>query len=288
MSLRALAFVAVALLAQPVRAQRFWDAPPQAEPEPTILREVGIDQRLDQQLPLDTPFRDETGREVRLGEYFGKKPVILSLVYYECPMLCTLVLNGLASALDVLTFDVGKEFEIVTISFDPRDTPQLAAAKKQTYLQRYRRPGADAGWHFLTGDAASIERVTKAVGFRYAFDPEQQQFAHAAAIVVVTPEGRLARYFYGVEYPPRDLRFGLIEASEHKIGTPVDEVLLYCFHYDPKTGRYGAVVMNIVRLGGAVTLLGLGAFIFVMLRRDRQRQRRAVAAAGAPGSARAS
>jgi len=271
-----LALVALAVLAHPAWAQRIWEAPPQAEPEPSILRGVGIDQRLDEQLPLDTPFRDESGREVRLGEYFGEKPVILSLVYYQCPMLCTLVLNGLASALDVLTFDVGKEFDIVTISFDPRDTPQLAAAKKQSYLQRYRRPGAATGWHFLTGSAASIERVATAAGFRYAFDPEQQQFAHAAGIIILTPEGRVARYFYGVEYAPRDLRLGLIEASEHKIGTPVDEVLLYCFHYDPHTGRYGAVVMNIVRLGGVVTLLALATFVVVMVMRDRRRQQRRV------------
>jgi protein SCO1/2 len=255
----------------------------QEPPAPDILRDVGIDQKLNAQLPLDAVFRDEEGREVRLGAYFGDKPVIVNLVYFECPMLCTLVLNGLASALDVLQFDVGKEFEIVTISFDPREGPALAAAKKRTYLQRYRRPGAEAGWHFLTGTQASIERLAKAVGFRYAFDPERQQYAHAAGIVVATPQGRVARYFYGVEYAPRDLRLGLVEAAESKIGSPVDQFLLFCYHYDPRTGRYGAAIMNIVRLGGALTLLVLGGFIALMLYRDARRNRRPSSSAPVSG-----
>jgi protein SCO1/2 len=255
----------------------------QEPPAPDILRDVGIDQKLNAQLPLDAVFRDEEGREVRLGAYFGDKPVIVNLVYFECPMLCTLVLNGLASALDVLQFDVGKEFEIVTISFDPREGPALAAAKKRTYLQRYRRPGAEAGWHFLTGTQASIERLAKAVGFRYAFDPERQQYAHAAGIVMATPQGRVARYFYGVEYAPRDLRLGLVEAAESKIGSPVDQFLLFCYHYDPRTGRYGAAIMNIVRLGGALTLLVLGGFIALMLYRDARRNRRPSSSAPVSG-----
>jgi len=272
-SFQLLGILLLLLLAPEARAQ-FWQAaptPPAAEP--TILRDVGIDQRLNELVPLDTVFRDESGREVRLGEYFGTKPVILSLAYYECPMLCSLVLNGLASALGVLSFDIGKEFDVVTISFDPRDTAEQAAVKKRTYVQRYPRTGAETGWHFLTGAAPSIERVAKAVGFRYAYDSEQKQFAHAAGIMVLTPEGRLARYFYGIEYSPRDLRLGLIEAAERRIGSPVDQILLYCFQYDPHTGRYGAVIINIVRLGGAATLVVLGAFITAMLLRDRRRQR---------------
>jgi protein SCO1/2 len=254
--------------------QGFWQPRPASEPEATLLRDVGFDQRLDESLPLDASFRDERGTEVRLGEYFGRRPVILALVYYECPMLCTLVLNGLTSALNVLRFDVGKEFEVVTISIDPRDTPTLAARKKATYLDRYARAGAEAGWHFLTGEQASIKRVAEAIGFRYAFDPEQQQFAHAAGVVVLTPQGRIARYYYGVEYPPRDLRLGLVEAGEGRIGSPIDQLLLYCYHYDPHTGRYGATVMNLLRLGGAVTLLALGGFVGLMVWRESRRRHR--------------
>jgi protein SCO1/2 len=217
---------------------------------------------------------------VQLGQYFGSKPVILALVYYECPMLCTLTLNGLAGALKALSFDVGNEFEIVTVSFNPSETPALAAAKKQAYLARYGRPGAERGWHFLTGDEASIQQLTRAVGFRYTYVPEQKQYAHAAGITVLTPRGRIARYFFGVEFAPRDLRLGLIEASNNQIGTPVDQLLLYCFHYDPVTGTYGAVALNVVRLGGVITVLALVTFVTVMLRRERARRR---AHAGAMG-----
>jgi len=240
-----------------------------ADTRPAVLDNVGIDQRLNEQVPLDLVFHDESGAPVQLGKYFGSKPVILSLAYYECPMLCTLVLNGLASALKVLSFDAGKEFEVVTVSFNPADTPALAAAKKQTYLKEYGRPGAAAGWHFLTGDAAAIEQLTRAVGFRYTYVPEQQQFAHAAGIMVLTPQGKLARYFYGVEFSPRDLRLGLVEAAENKIGTAVDQLLLFCFHYDPATGKYGALAMGSVRFGGALTVLALATFLIVMLRRER-------------------
>ncbi len=222
------------------------------------------------QLPLDVELRDEQGRSVRLGQYFGKKPVVLTLVYYECPMLCTLTLNGLAGALRTLSFDAGKEFEIVTVSFEPKDTPALAAAKKAAYLERYQRPGAEAGWHFLTGDADQIARLTGAVGFRYAWDEATRQYAHPGGIVVATPEGRLARYLYGVEYAPRDLRLALIEASAGKIGTKVDQIVLYCYQYDPSTGRYSAALMRMIRVGGAATVLGLGAFVVVMLRREKQ------------------
>jgi protein SCO1/2 len=242
---------------------------------PPGLQDVGIDQNLDAQVPLDLTFRDESGAAVRLEQYFHDgKPVILNLVYYECPMLCTLVLNGLTSALRALSFDVGKQFEIITVSFDPKESAELAAGKKQTYLDEYRRPGADKGWHFLTGDAVAIESLARSVGFRYRYDPAAKQFAHAAAIMVLTPKGRVARYFYGVEYAPRDLRLGLIEAADNRIGNPVDQLLLYCFHYDPTTGKYSAAVLNIVRLAGAATVLGLLGFI-VTSGRGTKRSRKA-------------
>jgi protein SCO1/2 len=242
--------------------------PPLADTRPPALREVAIDQRLDAQVPLDLAFRDESGTPVSLGRYFGRRPVILTLVYYQCPMLCTLVLNGLVRALRVLAFDPGREFEIVTVSFNPRETPELAATKKATYLGEYDRPGAAAGWHFLTGDADAIERLARAVGFHYTYVPEEQQFAHAAAIMVLTQDGRVARYFFGLEYSPRDLRFGLIDAADRKIGTAVDHLLLYCYRYDPATGKYGAIAMNLVRAGGLVTVLALAGFVFVMRRRE--------------------
>jgi protein SCO1/2 len=251
---------ALPVLAQPEQVQN------------AILREVGIDQHLNEQIPLDLTFRDEAGQPVQLAQYFGTKPVILALVYYECPMLCTLTLNGLVSALKAVSFDVGNQFQVVTVSFKPSETPQLAASKKQGYLKSYGRTGADAGWHFLTGDEANIKRLTEAVGFRYRWVPEQNQFAHAAGITVLTPTGKIARYFFGVEYAPRDLRLGLVEAAQEHIGSPVDQLLLYCFHYDPATGKYGAVVMNIIRLGGALTVLVLGGSLFLMWRSDRARR----------------
>ena len=237
---------------------------------PPALRDVGWDQRLGEALPADLELRDESGRTVRLGDYFGKKPLVLSLVYYQCPMLCTLALNGLSSALGVLSFDVGKEFEVLTVSFDPREGPELAVKKKAAYLGRYKREGAAAGWHFLTGDAVQLKRLTQAVGFRYAWDEVTKQWAHPAGIVTLTPDGRIAHYLFGVEYAPKDLRLSLVEASEGRIGGPVDQVLLYCYQYDPRTGSYGAVIMRIIRLAGAATLAALGTFVFVMLRRDRK------------------
>jgi protein SCO1/2 len=246
-----------------------------ADRVPPALKDVGIDQHLNQTLPLDTPLKDEDGRAVRLGDYFGKRPVVFALVYYNCPMLCTQVLNGLVSALGVVSLDAGRDFDVVAVSFDPRDTAKDAAAKKAAYVGRYRRNGADAGWHFLTGDAQAIGRLTKAAGFRYRFDDDMGQFAHASAIMVATPQGRLSHYFYGIEYAPRDLRLALVEASAGKIGTPVDQILLYCFHYDPTTGKYGAVIMRIIRLSGILTLLVLGGGILYMSRR-RARPLRAV------------
>jgi protein SCO1/2 len=236
---------------------------------PKALREVGFDQNLDQQVPLDIAFRDESGRTVTLGDYFTGKPVVLALVYYDCPMLCTQVLNGMVSSLKTLSMNVGQDFQVVTVSFDPREKPALAAAKKAGYIERYGRPGAAAGWHFLTGDQPSIDRLTKAVGFRYVWDKDLKQFAHPTGIMVLTPEGKLARYLFGIEYGPRDLRFALIDATKGKIGTAVDQVLLYCYHYDPSTGRYGLVVMRMVRIAGAATVLLLGAFIAIMVRKER-------------------
>jgi protein SCO1 len=237
---------------------------------PDLLTDIGLDQQLDAQVPLDLQFRDEAGRDVRLGDYFGKKPVILTLVYYECPMLCTQVLNGLTSALGVLSFTVGQEFDIVTVSFDPKETPELAAAKKAGYLDRYKREGAGRGWHFLTGDERSIAALTKAVGFRYAYNASIDQYAHVSGIMVLTPEGRLSRYFYGIEYGPRDVRLALIEAADRRIGTPADQLLLYCFHYDPKSARYSFAIMRLVRTLGVATVLAMVGGIVILRRRERR------------------
>jgi protein SCO1/2 len=235
------------------------------------LKQVEIEQKLGAQVPLDAVFRDESGREVQLGEFFREgKPVVLTLVYYECPMLCNQVLNGMTGALMALRFTAGKEYNVVTVSFDPRETPELAARKKETYLKRYGREGAGEGWRFLTGDKASIDRLAGAVGFQYVWDERSKQFAHASAIMVATPAGKLSHYFYGIEYAPKDLRLGLVEASEGKIGSPVDELLLYCFHYDPTTGSYGPVVMNIVRLAGVATILAIVALLLVLRRYGRR------------------
>jgi protein SCO1 len=245
-----------------------------ANSKPKLLENVGIDQRLDQQVPLDLTFRDESGNSVRLGDYFGQKPVVLSLVYYSCPQLCSQVLNGLTGSLSTLRdFSIGKEYTVLTVSFDPREKPDLAAKKKATYVEWYRREGAAAGWHFLTGDQEQIDRLTEAVGFHYNWDPASQQFVHASGVMLLTPEGKLSRYFYGIEYSAKDLRLGLVEASDGRIGSAVDQVLLYCFHYDPEQGKYGFVVMNLIRLGGAITLVGVAALIFVMRRKTAQRQR---------------
>ena len=242
-----------------------------AEQRPAGLRDVGFDQRLGASVPLDLRFQDETGTTVRLGDYFGERPVVLMPAYYTCPMLCTLVFKGLVSALRPLAFDVGKEFTVVTFSFDPNDGTPQAAAKKAALLEEYRRPTAAAGWHFLTGDAASIAALTQAIGFRYSYDEEHQQFAHASGVVVLTPDGRIARYLFGIDYAPKDLRLALVEASEHQIGSLVDELLLFCFHYDVVTGRYGRVAIDALRVGAVATVLALGTFIVLALRRDGRR-----------------
>lgn len=252
------------LLAASVHAQ---------EGRPAILRDIGWDQRLGETVPGDIALRDEAGQEVRLSDFLGKRPLVLSLVYYECPMLCTLTLNGMASALNVLSYDAGREFEIVTVSFEPKETAALAAAKKKSYLTRYKRPTAEQGWHFLTGDAGELARLTKAVGFRYAWDEQTKQYAHPAGILVLTPGGKIARYLYGVEYAPKDLRFALIEASQGKIGTPVDSAILFCYQYDPTTGKYTAAAMRLMRAAGVLTVLGLGGFLITMLRRERAQRR---------------
>jgi len=260
-----------------VFAQGFYSSPPERQPaneRPEALRDVGLDQKLNEQIPLDARFKDEQGRDVALGEYFtAGRPVVLALVYYDCPMLCTQVLNGLTGALKTLNLDPGKDFDVIALSFDPREEPKLAKAKKIAYMGRYGRPGTEGGWHFLTGAQADIDRVTDAVGFRYTFDEKIGQFAHGALITVLTPEGRVSRYLYGIDYGGRDLRLALVEASNGEIATPVDRALLYCYHWDPTTGRYGFVVMNLVRGAGILTLLGFGTFIALSLRRERRMAR---------------
>jgi protein SCO1/2 len=237
---------------------------------PNGLRDVGIEQKLNAPIPLSLLFTDEEGRRVQLKDYFGKRPVILSFVYYDCPMLCTMVLNGLVRGLRPLSVNPGSDFEIVTVSFDPRETAPLAAAKKRMYLNSYRRPSAAQGWHFLTGDDPSIRALTHAAGFNYHWDESSQQFAHASGIMIVTPDGRMSRYFYGIEFSGRDLRLGLIDASAGKIGTVADQVLLYCFHYDPATGKYGVAIMNVMRLAGLATLLLVGGFIGTSVWHERR------------------
>jgi protein SCO1/2 len=237
---------------------------------PSQLEDVGFDQRLGESVPLDLVFTDETGHEAELGSWFGERPVILALVYYDCPMLCPMILNGLTTALRPIPFDAGEEFDVVVVSFDARETPEMAAKSKATFVERYGRPGTESGWHFLTGSEESIAALTETVGFRFSYMEEADQFAHSAGIVALTPEGQVARYFFGVEYPPKSLRLGLVEAADHKIGSVVDQVLLYCFHYDPQTGTYTAVAMNIMRLGALVTVALLGLFLLIQFKRERR------------------
>ena len=239
---------------------------PPANVRPPELKNVGIEQRLNQQIPLGLVFRDEGGKTVTLRDYFGRKPVILNLVYYKCPMLCSEVLSGLVSSLKILKFDVGNQYNVLTVSFNPRETPDLAAASKAQYLKRYGRPGAAEGWHFLTGPEESISALTQAVGFQYQYDAQTDQYAHATAIMILTPDGRVAQYYYGVEFAPKDLRLGLIQASSGKIGNLVDEVLLYCYHYDPATGKYGAVITRILKLSGIATIVLIGGMVLILFR----------------------
>ena len=248
-------------------------APP-SNVRPPGLRDVGIEQRLNEQVSPNLAFRDETGKSVRIGDYFGRKPMILNLVYYRCPMLCSEVLAGLESSLRVLKFDVGKEFDVLTVSFDPTDTPETATAKKAQYIKRYKRAGATEGWHFLTGPQESITALTKTVGFQYQYDSKTGQFAHSTAIMILTPEGKIAQYYYGVEFPPKDLRLGLIQASQNKIGTLADQVLLYCYHYDPATGKYGAIISRVIQLAGGLTILCIGTVLLVLFRRGAEHEHR--------------
>ncbi|MFQ5604153.1 MAG: SCO family protein [bacterium] len=257
---------AASLLAQEIKASQQID----------VLEEVGIDQKLNEQIPLNWFFTDAGGRSVQLQEYFNEKPVILAFVYYECPMLCTMVLNGLLQSINTLNFNVGSHYEIVTVSFDPGETPKLAAGKKTTYVNKYGRRGAADGWHFLTGDEAAIKALTQAAGFKYKYDPETDQYIHASGVMVLTPEGRLSRYFYGVEYSARDLKLALMEASKNKIGSAVDQILLYCYHYDPTTGKYGVAIMRIIRVLGSATVIIIVAFMLIMFRRDRRAKRAAI------------
>lgn len=239
---------------------------------PVALREVDFEQRLSTQLPLNLEFHDDLGRTVRLGDLISRRPLILTLVYYSCEDLCPLTLDGLVRSLRPLSFDIGREFDVLTISIDTRDTPVQAAAKKREYLKRYGRSGADSGWHFLTGKQAAIAALTERVGFSFNREPDLRRFGHATGIAVLTPDGKISRYFYGIEYSPRDLRLGLIEAAAHKIGSPVDQLLLFCYRYDPTTGKYGLLITNVLRLGGIATVILLGSFILVMLRRERAGQ----------------
>ena len=239
---------------------------------PTALKSVGIEQKLGDQLPLDTVLKDEDGKDVKLGEYFKSgRPVVLAFVYYECPMLCTQVLNGLTGSLKGINLNAGKDFDVVAISFDPRDNdkPDLAKNKKLSYLEHYGRPGTDSGWHFLTGSQESIKAVTDAAGFKYEWDDKTQQFAHAAAVMVVTPEGKMSRYFYGIDYAPKDIKFGIMDSAQAKVGNPAEQLLLYCYHYDPASGKYGFAILRVMRLAGVATLLGLGAMAFVFWRKNK-------------------
>ena len=235
---------------------------------PPALSDVGIEQKLGEQIPLDAEFKDENGKLIKLGDLFGKRPVILAMVYYECPMLCNEVLNGLTGSLKGINFDAGKDFDVIAISFDARenDKTDLAKNKKESYVGRYSRPGTENGWHFLTGTQTEIDKVTKAVGYKYKFDEATNQFAHAGGVMIATPDGKLSRYFYGIDYAPKDLKFGIMESSQEKIGNPAEQLLLYCFHYNPATGKYGLAILNIIRVVGVLTLLGLGGMIFYFRR----------------------
>ena len=263
-------FLGVALLVGAARGQGMSNGimSPPPNVRPPGLKNVGIQQNLNQQIPPDLTFTDDLGRKVRLGDYFGQKPLILNFVYYGCPMLCGEELSGLESALRVLKFDLGKEFEVITISFDPKDTPESAAKKKEQFLRRYKRPGAERGWHFLVGQPGAIDAVTKAAGFQYEYDEKTGQFAHSTAILVLTAQGKIAQYYYGIDYPPKDLRLALVEASQNRIGNLVDELLLYCYHYDPEKGTYSATVMRVLRLMAVATMLCVGALLLVMFRRS--------------------
>ena len=240
----------------------------------SLLRNVGLDQRLNHQVPLDLVFNDEHGQSIALRQFFGHRPVILTLVYYQCPMLCTEVLNGLVRSMNQMPLELGKDFSVVTLSIDPKESPKLAAVKHEIYTGIYTRRQNSAAWHFLTGDESDIRQLADSVGFRYTYDPASGQYAHPSAIMVLTPEGKLSRYFYGIDYPERDLHWGLIQASEGKIGSPVDQILLYCFHYDPNTGKYGILISHVIQVSGSLTVLGMVILITILFRRENYGCRR--------------
>lgn len=250
---------------------------PSNDKPPSILNEVGISQRLNAQLPLSLAFVDDAGKPIHLADYFGKRPAILALVYYRCPMLCSEELDGLTSALQMVNFVPGKDFNVIVASIDPNEGPDLAAAKKRSYLKRYGHPETANGWHFLTGTQANIDALTETVGFKYVKIPvpgsDQMQYAHASSIQIVTPEGKLAQYYMGVEYSPKDMLLGLNEASSNRIGSPVDNILTYCYHYDPQTNTHSLIVARVVQMGGFLTVLLLGGFMFLMFRRDHRQDR---------------
>lgn len=237
---------------------------------PALLQGVGIDQNLNAQVPLDLPFTDDNGQTVRLGQYFRDKPVVLALVYYECPGLCDRILNGISDVMHQVSLKVGTDYQVVTVSFNPQETWQLAHAKKANYIEKFQGSGAEQGWHFLTGDQASIKPLADTVGFRYKYDPVSKQYVHASGIMILTPEGKIARYFYGIAYKPLDFRLGLVDASANKIGSPVDELLLFCCQYDPTTGKYGMIITRVIQVLGTTTVLLLGGLVLIMIRRDRR------------------
>jgi len=237
-----------------------------------ITRQIGIEQKLGTQIPLELTFKDETGKTVKLGNYFGKRPVILVLAYYECPMLCTVVLNELTRAMNALDWKVGQEFEVVTVSISPTETPELAAKKKANYAKEYKHGTAEQGWHFLVGEEKNIKRLADAVGFKYTYDPQTKQYAHGAGIMIATPDGKLSRYLMGVEFSARDLKFALAESSQGKIGNPVLSAVMYCFQYDPSTGRYGLVILRVIQLAGIITVLSLATLIGGALLLERRRK----------------
>jgi protein SCO1/2 len=254
----------------PANAQ-FWRQPEREQStNVNLTREITIEQKLNEQVPLDLTFHDESGRTVQLREYFGKKPVLLTLVYYECPSLCGLVLQGLLKSLRVLKYTPGDQFDIVTVSINPKETPALAAAKKQNFLKEYGRLDAANGWHFLTGEEPQIRRLADAVGFRYVYDPKSGQYAHAAGVMLLTPDGKVSRYFYGIEYSPRDLRMGIIDASQGKVGSPVEKIILFCYQYDPTTGKYSLAILRVVQLSSAFTVLLVGGFMVLQFYREKR------------------
>jgi protein SCO1/2 len=259
----------------PLYSPRYYD--PNVSPTaglPDALQKVGIDQKLGEQIPMDTVLKDESGKDVRLSVLFSKRPVILAMVYYECPMLCNEVLNGLTGSLKGMSLNAGEDFDVIAISFDARENekPGLAANKKASYLERYGRKGSEGGWHFLTGSQASIDSITKAVGFNYYWDEKSNQFAHAGGIMLTTPEGKLSRYFYGIDYSPKDLKFGIMESSENHVGNPAEKLLLYCYHYDPATGKYGLAILRVLRLMAIATLAGFGFMLIVFWRRGKKKE----------------